>query len=76
MEDEHVREQLDRIERSLARVERAIFGELDAGLSGLVQDMKEMKAFKDKQNLKAAGVAGGVTVVALLAKSVWGKIFP
>ena len=64
--DEHVKEQLDRIERSLGRMERAIFGELDAGLSGLVQDMREMKDFKAKQNLKAAGVAGAVSVAALV----------
>ena len=74
--DDNVKEQLDRIERSLGRMERAIFGEVESGLSGLVHDMKEMKLFRDKQNLKAGFVAGGVAVAAMLLKSIWSKLFP
>lgn len=74
--DEHVKDQLDRIEKSVSEIERAIFGESKSGLNGLVQDMKEMKDFRAKQNLKAAGVAGAVSVAALFAKAIWGKLFP
>jgi hypothetical protein len=74
--DDNVKDQLNRIELSLARMERAIFGEVESGLSGLVHDMKEMKVFREKQNLKSAGVAGGITVALLAIKSIVTKLFP
>ena len=71
-----VKAQLDRIEHDTSRIARAVFGEPEAGHQGLVHDMNVMKEFKEKTTLKAAGVAGGVTVAAFAIKSVWAKLFP
>lgn len=56
-------------------MERAIFGEQDAGLAGLVNDMRDMKNFRDRQLLQAAGIAGAVTALMLGTKALLTKLF-
>jgi hypothetical protein len=83
MDDHEVKLQLDRMEIAInetkamvARTGRAVFGELDSGLTGLVHDVRELKEFKEKQNIQAAKVSGAVAMALLGLQYAWKKIFP
>lgn len=67
--------QLDRIEKSTGRTERAVFGEEESGLPGLVNDMATMKEFREKQNLRSAWIAGAVASAVVAAKAIYAKLF-
>lgn len=73
--DENIKAQLNRIERSTERIERAVFGETESGLPGLVDDVRHLKMFRDSQKLTAAYVGGGVAALVLGAKAVVAKFF-
>ena len=73
--EESVKAQLERIERSTSRIERAVFGEVETGLRGLVHDMETMQDFREKQMLRAAGVAGAVSALILGGKAFLAKYF-
>jgi len=75
-------ERLTRIEDSISRIEKnlklssddlhelkqAVIGDTKIGLRGLVKDMESIKSWKAQVDLRVAGIAGGVTVVMLVAK--------
>lgn len=78
--------QLNRIEskteqtaETTRQIARAVFGEILAGHSGLVDDVKELKKFKDDQNAKvlwmSGAVAGAVAAVGLGFKAIMAKLF-
>lgn len=52
-------DQLDRMEKSLKRIEGAVFGDEEAGLEGVVRDIRSLKAWRWKVSL-------GLIVVACL----------
>lgn len=78
----HHEERLTRIEESIGRIEKnvklgsddlhevkqAVIGDSKIGLRGLVKDMESIKSWRAQVDLRVAGIAGGVTVVMLLAK--------
>ena len=73
--EESLKAQLERIERSTSRIERAVFGEVETGLRGLVHDMETMQDLREKQMLRAAGVAGAVSALILGGKAFLAKYF-
>lgn len=72
---QEIRDQLDRIEKSTKRTEQAVFGDEAIGLAGLVKDVKDIKAERQTQAIKAAGVAGLVSGAVIGGKAVLSKIF-
>lgn len=73
--DDNIKAQLNRIEFSTNRIERAVFGEEASGLPGLVSDVRGLKHWRDSLNLKTATIAGGVAAAMLGVKAVWVKLF-
>ena len=71
--------QLNRIEASTNQIERAVFGESMAGHTGLVDDVKALKQFREDQNSKviwmSGAVAGAVAALGLGFKALMAKIF-
>lgn len=79
--DQGVKDQLNRIEDAIernakdtARLVRAVYGELENGMPGLVRDVSDLKTWKDKQVVKTAGVAGAVTGGLFGLKAILAKI--
>ena len=70
-----IKDQLNRIEHSVSRTERAVFGEIASGLPGLVDDVRGLKHWRDSLNIKTATIAGGVAAAILGVKAVWVKVF-
>ena len=71
--DDDIRAQLNRIEESTARMERAVFGEESAGHTGLVEDVKAIKQWRDNATMKVVGTAGVVSGAILGFKTIIAK---
>ena len=63
------------IDRKMLRdIHLAVCGDEQLGVTGLVSDVRDLKQFRRKIELRVATVAGGVTILVMLAKAAWEKI--
>jgi hypothetical protein len=68
-------EEQQQMARDIREIKQAVLGDKSIGLNGLVDDMREQKAFRQSMTLKVAAVAGGVSVIIAGGKTVLTKLF-
>lgn len=61
-------------EEILREIHLAVCGNERLGVSGLVEDVREIKKWRRQVDIRAAKIAGGVCVVIFLAKLLAEKI--
>lgn len=61
----------ERRERMIRDVHLAVCGDEDIGVAGLVQEMRELKEWRRKLDLRVAGISGGVSVILFLVKLIF-----
>jgi hypothetical protein len=71
-EQQGLREQ---IASDVREIKQAVLGDKAIGLNGLVDDMKEMKTWRNSITIKAALVSGAVSSVILGGKAFLVKVF-
>ena len=71
-EQQGLREQ---IASDVREIKQAVLGDKAIGLNGLVDDMKEMKTWRNSITIKAALVSGAVSSIILGGKAFLVKIF-
>jgi len=71
-EQQGLREQ---IASDVREIKQAVLGDKAIGLNGLVDDMKEMKSWRNSITIKAALVSGAVSSVILGGKAFLVKMF-
>lgn len=71
-EQQGLREQ---IASDVREIKQAVLGDKAIGLNGLVDDMKEMKTWRNSITIKAALVSGAVSSVILGGKAFLVKMF-
>ena len=71
-EQQGLREQ---IASDVREIKQAVLGDKAIGLNGLVDDMKEMKTWRNSITIKAALVSGAVSSVILGGKACLVKVF-
>jgi hypothetical protein len=55
-------------ERLLRDVHLAVCGDEKLGVPGLAKDVRELQGWRRRMDLRVAGIAGGVSVLAFLGK--------
>ena len=79
METQGLREQIAsdvrEIKSDVRQINQAVMGDKSIGLNGLVDDMKEMKTWRNSITIKAALVSGAVSSVILGGKAFLVKMF-
>jgi soluble cytochrome b562 len=60
--------------KDIREIKQAVLGDKSIGLNGLVDDMREMKSFRQGLEVRVAAVAGGVTVLVMGGKAVLAKL--
>jgi hypothetical protein len=63
-----------RHEQLLKDIHLAVCGNDKLGVSGLVEDVRDLKRWKSSQDIRSAGVAGIVTGVVLAVKAIFTKV--
>lgn len=71
-EQQGLREQ---IASDVREIKQAVLGDKAIGLNGLVDDMREMKTWRNSITIKAALVSGAVSSVILGGKAFFVKVF-
>ena len=71
-EQQGLREQ---IASDVREIKQAVLGDKAIGLNGLVDDMREMKTWRNSITMKAALVSGAVSSVILGGKAFLVKVF-
>lgn len=71
-EQQGLREQ---IASDVREIKQAVLGDKAIGLNGLVDDMKEMKSWRNSITVKAALVSGVVTATLLGGRALLAKVF-
>ena len=71
-EQQGLREQ---IASDVREIKQAVLGDKAIGLNGLVDDMREMKTWRNSITIKAALVSGAVSSVILGGKAFLVKVF-
>lgn len=71
-EQQGLREQ---IASDVREIKQAVLGDKAIGLNGLVDDMREMKTWRNSITIKAALVSGAVSSVILGGKALLVKVF-
>jgi len=71
-EQQGLREQ---IASDVREIKQAVLGDKAIGLNGLVDDMREMKTWRNSITIKAALVSGAVSSVILGGKAFFVKMF-
>ena len=71
-EQQGLREQ---IASDVREIKQAVLGDKAIGLNGLVDDMKEMKTWRNSITIKAALVSGAVSSIILGGKAFLVKMF-
>ena len=61
-------------EEMLRDIHMAVCGNDKLGVSGLVSDMREIKAWRRGIDLRVAKVSGLVTALVLFGKYIWTKL--
>lgn len=64
----------EQMARDIREIKQAVLGDKSIGLNGLVDDMKEMKNFRQSLALKVAALAGGVSVGVAIGKPIVTKL--
>ena len=64
-------DKLDTLVRDMRDVKTAVCGNEALGIHGLVRDVEDLKEWRRKLDLRVAGIAGGVSVVALMIKRLF-----
>lgn len=72
-EMKEIKATLQRIEISSTRTEQAVFGDEKIGLTGLVNDMKQLKVWRSQTMLKASIIGGAVGGSIIGLKSLLAK---
>ena len=65
----------EQIAADVREIKQAVLGDKGIGLNGLVDDMREMKSWRNSVTLKAALVSGVVSSVVIGGKAVLVKVF-
>lgn len=60
--------------QDIREIKQAVLGDKSIGLNGLVDDMREMKSFRQGLEIRVAAVAGGVTVLIVGGKAIITKL--
>lgn len=60
--------------RDIREIKQAVIGDKSIGLNGLVNDMQEMKTFRQNIVLKTAAVAGFVSAAIVGGKAVIARL--
>lgn len=68
-------EQQEQMASDIREIKQAVIGDKTIGLNGLVDDMKEMKEFRNKITIKMAVVSGIVSGAVLGGKAAIAKFF-
>jgi len=71
-EQQGLREQ---IASDVREIKQAVLGDKAIGLNGLVDDMKEMKSWRNSITMKAAVVSGLVSSALIGGKALLAKVF-
>lgn len=71
-EQQGLREQ---IASDVREIKQAVLGDKAIGLNGLVDDMKEMKTWRNSITIKAAVVSGIVSSALIGGKALFAKVF-
>jgi hypothetical protein len=71
-EQQGLREQ---IASDVREIKQAVLGDKAIGLNGLVDDMREMKTWRNSITIKAALVSGAVSSAILGGKAFFVKVF-
>jgi hypothetical protein len=61
--------------KDIREIKLAVLGDRSLGLNGLVDDMREQKAFRQSLTIKVAAIAGGVSVLIGGGKTLLTKLF-
>ena len=74
--NEHEQQGLrEQIAADVREIKQAVLGDKAIGLNGLVDDMKEMKSWRNSITVKAALVSGVVSSAMIGGKAVLAKVF-
>lgn len=68
-------EEQQQMAQDIREIKQAVLGNKSIGLNGLVDDMKEMKAFRDSMAIKVALVSGFVSAGIVGGKALLAKLF-
>ena len=60
-------------EKMLRDIHLAVCGNKELGVDGLVADVRELKKFRSRVELKVASISGGVAVAVLALKHIFFK---
>lgn len=72
---EQIASDVREIKSDVRQINQAVMGDKSIGLNGLVDDMKEMKTWRNSITIKAALVSGAVSSVILGGKAFLVKMF-
>ena len=61
-------EALNRLEQEVTMIRIAVCGDEKMGVKGLVSEMRTMKDWRYRMEIRVAGISGGVAVIVLAAK--------
>jgi len=65
----------EQIASDVREIKQAVLGDKAIGLNGLVDDMKEMKSWRQSITVKAAVVSGLVSSALIGGKAILAKVF-
>lgn len=65
----------EQIASDVREIKQAVLGDKAIGLNGLVDDMKEMKSWRNSITIKAAVVSGVVSSALIGGKALLAKVF-
>ena len=65
----------EQIASDVREIKQAVLGDKTIGLNGLVDDMKEMKSWRNSITIKAAVVSGVVSSALIGGKALLVKVF-
>lgn len=68
LNNDHPTTSEQRREKMLGDVHLAVCGDEDIGVAGLVQEMRELKEWRRKLDIRVATISGGVSAVIFIAK--------
>ena len=66
-------EQIGKLLEDVALIKRAVVGEEMTGHSGLVAEVRDLKNWRSKLDLRVASVTGGVMILGFVIKYLWPK---
>lgn len=68
-------DQLKVIADDVREIRQAVIGDSKIGLPGLVNEMKTVKRWQARMDIRVATISGGVAVAVVAIKAVWSSIF-